>query len=88
MNFRQQRAVHYSSLRGQAVRVGCDSVLVLDSRVGRPMLKPEHRIAADRSGFPYPSDLTGAEWAVVEPMVPPAKHGGRKRTIGVGEILN
>jgi len=52
------------------------------------MWKPEHRIAADRSGLRYPSDLTGAEWAVVEPMVPPAKHGGRKRTIDVREILN
>jgi transposase len=30
----------------------------------------------------------GAEWAVVEPMVPPAKPGGRKRTIDVREILN
>src|SRR6266566_9018985 len=63
--------------------------LALDSRGGeRPMWKPEHRIAADRSGLRYPSDLTGAEWAVVEPMVPPAKHGGRKRTIDVREILN
>ena len=52
------------------------------------MWKPEHRIAADRSGLRYPSDLTGAEWAVVEPMVPPAKPGGRKRTIDVREILN
>jgi transposase len=54
----------------------------------RPMWKPEHRIAADRSGLRYPSDLTSAEWAIVEPMVPPAKHGGRKRTIDVREILN
>src|SRR2546430_6920006 len=52
------------------------------------MWKPEHRIAADRSGLRYPSDLTGVEWAVVEPMVPPAKHGGRKRTIDVRELLN
>src|SRR5262252_2017102 len=52
------------------------------------MWKPEHRIAADGSGLRYPSDLTGAEWAVVEPMVPPAKPGGRKRTIDVREILN
>ena len=52
------------------------------------MWKPEHRIAADRSGLRYPSDLTGAEWAIVEPMVPPAKQGGRKRTIDVREILN
>ncbi len=50
------------------------------------MWKPEHRIAADRSGLRYPSDLTSAEWAIVEPMVPPAKHGGRKRTIDVREV--
>ena len=52
------------------------------------MWKPEHRLAADRSGLRYPSDLTVSEWAIVEPMIPPAKHGGRKRTIDVGEILN
>jgi transposase len=52
------------------------------------MWKPEHRIAADRSGLRYPSDPTGAEWAVVEPMIPPAKPGGRKRTIDVRDILN
>jgi transposase len=52
------------------------------------MWKPEYRLAVDRSGLPYPSDLTDAEWAIVEPMFPPAKHGGRKRTINVREILN
>ena len=52
------------------------------------MWKPEHRLAADRSGLRYPSDLTAAEWVIVEPMIPPAKHGGRKCTIDVREILN
>src|SRR5262249_27954178 len=32
------------------------------------------RGAADRSGLRYPGDLTGAEWAVLEPWVPPAKY--------------
>ena len=36
------------------------------------MWKPEHRQAANRSGLRYPSDLTDAEWAIVEPMIPPA----------------
>ena len=27
-----------------------------------PMWKPEHRLAADRRGLRYPSDLTDAEW--------------------------
>ena len=37
------------------------------------MWTPEQRVAADRSGLRYPSDLTEAEWAIVEPMVPPAR---------------
>src|SRR5438477_2192483 len=52
------------------------------------MWTPEHRLAADRSGLRYPSDLTDAEWAIVEPMIPPARHGGRKRSVNVREVLN
>ena len=40
------------------------------------MWKPEHRRAADRSCLRYPSDLTDAEWSIVEPMIPPARHRG------------
>ena len=47
------------------------------------MWKPEHRVAADRNGLRYPSDLSDAEWAIVEPMIPPARHGGRKRSVNV-----
>ena len=32
--------------------------------------------------------LTNAEWALVEPLIPPAKRGGRRRTIDVREVLN
>ena len=52
------------------------------------MWKPEHRVAADRNGLRYPSDLSDAEWAIVEPMIPPARHGGRKRSVNVREVLN
>ena len=52
------------------------------------MWKPEHRQAANRSGLRYPSDLTNAEWVIVEPMIPPARHGGRKRSVNVREVLN
>ena len=52
------------------------------------MWKPEHRRAAARRGLRYPSDLTDAEWALVEPMIPPAKRGGRKRSVNVREVLN
>jgi transposase len=52
------------------------------------MWKPEHRSAADRHGLRYPSDATDAEWALVEPLIPPAKRGGRKRSVNVREVLN
>ena len=42
----------------------------------------------NRDGMRYPSDLTDAEWALVEPLIPPAKHGGRKREIDMREVLN
>ena len=52
------------------------------------MWKPEHRRAAERRGLRYPSDLTDAEWALIEPMIPPAKRGGRRREVNVREVLN
>jgi transposase len=52
------------------------------------MWTPEQRRAADRHGLRYPSDLSNDEWALVEPMIPPATHGGRKRWIDVREVLD
>lgn len=52
------------------------------------MWKPEHRLAADRRGLRYPSDLTDAEWALVAPLIRPARRGGRPRTVDVREVLN
>lgn len=37
---------------------------------------------------PYPSDLTEAEWALLAPLIPPAKTGGRPRTVDMREVLN
>jgi transposase len=39
-------------------------------------------------GLRYPSDLSEPEWALVEPMIPPARHGRRKRSVSVREVLN
>lgn len=36
----------------------------------------------------YPSDLTDAQWAILEPLIPAAKHGGRPREVEMREILN
>ena len=36
----------------------------------------------------YTSDLTDREWAILEPLIPPAKHGGRPRSVNLREVLN
>ena len=41
------------------------------------MWTPEHRQATARRGLRYPSDLTDAEWALIEPMI-------RRRGAAVG----
>jgi transposase len=48
----------------------------------------ENRARYDRSTLRYPSDLTDAEWALIGPLIPPAKHGGNKRTVNVREVVN
>ena len=52
------------------------------------MWTKEHRQARNRKGLRYPSDLRDAEWALVEPLIPPAKRGGRKRSANMREVLN
>ena len=37
---------------------------------------------------PYPSDLTDAQWALLEPLIPPAEPGGRRRTVDVRAVLD
>src|ERR1700721_2301973 len=36
----------------------------------------------------YPSDLTDAQWVIVEPSIPPARSGGRPRKVDIREIVN
>ena len=35
-----------------------------------------------------PSDLTDEEWKLVEPLIPPGKRGGGKRTVIMREVVN
>ena len=48
----------------------------------------QNRGRYDRSKLRYPSDLTDEEWAVIAPLIPPAKRGGNKRTANVREVVN
>src|SRR6478736_6278335 len=45
------------------------------------MWTTNNRARYDRSFLRYPSDLTDDEWALVEPLIPPAKRGGDKRAV-------
>ena len=36
----------------------------------------------------YPGDLTDAEWALAAPLIPRARHGGRRRRVDAREVLN
>lgn len=38
--------------------------------------------------LPYPSELSDREWAILEPLLPPAKPGGRPRSVSLRVILN
>src|SRR5689334_4835808 len=53
-----------------------------------PMWTVENRPRYDRSTLRYPSDLTDQEWGLIKPLIPPAKRGGRKRTVDEREIVN
>lgn len=37
---------------------------------------------------PYPSDMTDAQWQLFQPLLPPAKPGGRRRTTDLRAVLN
>jgi transposase len=48
----------------------------------------ENRAKYNRDHLRYPSDLTDAEWALIEPLIPPAKPGGNKRTVDMRAVVN
>ncbi len=52
------------------------------------MWTSENRARYDRSGLRYPSDLTDGEWALIEPLIPPAKRGGGKRSVDMRAVVN
>ncbi len=52
------------------------------------MWTDENRPRYDRDKLRYPSDLTDAEWAHIEPLIPPAKRGSGKRRVHMREAIN
>ena len=52
------------------------------------MWTAENRARYDRSRLRYSGDLTDAEWALVSPLIPPAKRGGNKRKANLRHVVN
>ncbi len=70
---------------------GVESAVILSAapiRRGAFMWTNENRDRYNREHLRYPSDLTDAEWALIAPLIPPAKHGGHPREVDEREIIN
>ena len=52
------------------------------------MWTEEHRRIHRREGDGYPSDLRDAEWAWLEPLIPPASPSGRPRKTDMRAAMN
>src|SRR5260370_36910099 len=52
------------------------------------MWSAANRPRYDRDKLRYPSDLTAEEWALIGPLIPKAKRGGRRRSVDVREVVN
>src|SRR3954469_15228016 len=55
---------------------------------GSEMWTAADRERYGRDGLRSPSDLTDAEWALIAPLIRPAKRGGRRRSVDVPEVMN
>ena len=52
------------------------------------MWTDKNRAKYNRDRLRYPSDVTDEEWAYLEPLIPEAKPGGRKREVDMREVFN
>src|ERR1700687_5554951 len=52
------------------------------------MWTEQHRKIYQRGERRYPSDMTDGEWVRLEPLIPPAKPGGRPRETNMREAIN
>ena len=48
----------------------------------------KNRARYNRDHLRYPSDTTDEEWTEMAGLIPPARRGGRKRTVNIREVLN
>jgi transposase len=52
------------------------------------MWTSENRARYNRDHLRYPSEVTDAEWALIAPLIPPARRGGRRREVDGRNLVN
>ena len=52
------------------------------------MWTAENRPRYNRDKLRYPSDLSDEEWGLVEPLIPPGKPGGGKRSVVMRNVVD
>lgn len=82
--WRQLGAGSSSAQALQSKQVQGDTIAVRERREQQSPPKAKREQFSHR----YPSDLTDEEWAILEPLIPEAKPGGRPRTVDMREVLN
>lgn len=48
----------------------------------------QNRARYNRDEWRYPSAVTAEEWAEIAALIPPARRGGRKRSVHIREVFN
>jgi transposase len=80
--------LHVASSPAQANAETCarsDTAPAPERRKQQSLPRP---VSHEHSRQGYPSDLTDQEWTILEPLIPPAKPGGRPRSVDMREVLN
>ena len=52
------------------------------------MWTAENRDRYNRGHLRYSSDLTDEKWSLIGRLIPPAKRGGRRRSVDIREVVN
>ena len=75
-------------LGGLSGRARCDSKPVFEAMLEDAMWNPTTRAQHSRSGLRYGSDVTDAEWRLLEPLLPAEAGCGRRRAWRMREVIN
>src|SRR5271163_3407519 len=70
------------------ISVGCDMMVVAKQSSRHKMWTEITRPKYEREGQRYASDLTDAEWALIEPHMPAIKRLGRPRATELRDVLD